>query len=107
MHKLSIGLLLSIISPMLFATVCGEETIELLGYDQHDKKTYLARYYHDASGRVPQLYYYQLNSKHPTKLIEVKSIYKHVDRHSLDAERTVEQAFKNIQSRLIPLQKVK
>lgn len=38
MHKLSIGLLLSIISPMLFATVGGEETIELLGYDQHDRK---------------------------------------------------------------------
>ena len=54
MHKLSIGLLLSIISPMLFATVGGEETIELLGYDQHDQKLYLTRYYHDASGRVPQ-----------------------------------------------------
>ena len=90
MHKLSGGVLLSMISPMLFATVGGEETIELLGYDQFDQKIYLARYFHDASGRVPQLYYYQLNSKKPTQLIEVKSIYQHLDRHSLDAEEKVE-----------------
>ena len=44
-----------------FATVGGPQNIEVLGLDQTDQKIYVMRHYLDGRGRLPQLYYYQLN----------------------------------------------
>lgn len=78
-------MMMKIIHPLLFstlffsshsfATVGGPQNIEVLGLDQADQKIYVMRHYLDGRGRLPQLYYYQLNSKTPSKLIEVKSLY--------------------------------
>ena len=78
-------MMMKIIPPLLFstllfsshsfATVGGPQNIEVLGLDQADQKIYVMRHYLDGRGRLPQLYYYQLNSKPPSKLIEVKSLY--------------------------------
>ena len=38
-----------------FATVGGQQRIEVLGYDQKDQKVYLLRHYEDGRGRLPQL----------------------------------------------------
>ncbi len=75
-------MMMKIIHPLLFstlffsshsfATVGGPQNIEVLGLDQADQKIYVMRHYLDGRGRLPQLYYYQLNSKTPSKLIEVK-----------------------------------
>ena len=104
LYGVSLANLFSLICSLSFATVGGAESIHIMGYDKKDQKIYLNRQYHDQSGRVPQLYYYQLSSKQPDKLIEVKSIYKDKDRNSPRTEQYVAQQLKNIQSRLIPLQ---
>ena len=76
MLKLKTSLLsLILLSCTSFATVGGPQNIEILGLDQADQKIYVMRHYLDGRGRLPQLYYYQLNSKTPSKLIEVKSLY--------------------------------
>ncbi len=56
-----------------YATVGGGQHIEVLGYETKEQKLYLLRHFEDESGRLAQLYYYQLNSKSPDRLIEVKS----------------------------------
>ncbi|VCW45775.1 hypothetical protein BANRA_03739 [Acinetobacter baumannii] len=69
------------LSAHTYATVGGGQKIEVLGYQQKEKKLYVLRHYEDGRGRLPQLYYYLLNSKSPDKLIEVKSLYinpKHI-----------------------------
>ena len=103
MWQILYGVMLTSLSSLTFATVGGAESIQIMGYDQKAQKLYLTRQYHDQSGRVPQLYYYQLNNQQPDKLIEVKSIYKNIDRHSPRAEQHVSKELKKIQSRLIPL----
>ena len=65
---------LMIFSVQSYATLGGPEEITVLGYNQKDQKIYLLRHYVDESGRLPQLYYFQLNSKTPNKLITVSSI---------------------------------
>ena len=107
MRHLFYFLILAGFGRMAFATVGGAETIQVMGYDAKDEKVYFTRHYQDQSGRVPQLYYYQLNSKQPDQVIEVKSIYQHIDRNSPRAEQHVEKELKKIQSRLIPLQRQK
>ncbi|WP_347454307.1 aminotransferase [Acinetobacter thermotolerans] len=97
---------LMMLSPFSMATVGGPETIEVLGYDQKDQKIFLIRQYHDQFGHLPQLYYYQLNSRTPQKLIEVKSIYKHLDKKLSQAEKQLQQELKKIQTRLIPLESI-
>lgn len=73
-----------------FATVGGPQSIEVLGLDQADQKIYLLRHYLDGRGRLPQLYYYQLNRKQsPAKLIEVKSLYINPKPNVLIMIRTV------------------
>lgn len=65
-----------LLSPLsTFATIGGEQHIELLGYDIQDQKVYLLRHYEDGRARLPQLYYFDLRSKPNNKLIEVTSIY--------------------------------
>ncbi|MCH4247774.1 MAG: aminotransferase [Acinetobacter populi] len=65
-----------LLSPLsAFATVGGEQHIELLGYDTQEQKVYLLRHYEDGRARLPQLYYFDLRNKQNDKLIEVTSIY--------------------------------
>jgi hypothetical protein len=45
------------------------------------------RHYLDGRGRLPQLYYYQLNSKTPSKLIEVKSLYINPKTQKIDYDQ--------------------
>ncbi len=66
----------SLFSLSAYATVGGPQNIEVLGFDKKDiEKIYVMRHFHDGRGRLPQLYYYQLNAKSPTQLITVKSLY--------------------------------
>ncbi len=90
-------MMMKIIHPLLFstlffsshsfATVGGPQNIEVLGLDQADQKIYVMRHYLDGRGRLPQLYYYQLNSKTPSKLIEVKSLYINPKTQKIDYDQ--------------------
>ena len=89
-----------------FATTGGPQEIELLGYEKTSAKLYLLRHYQDGRGRIPQLYYYQLNSKTPDKLIEVKSLYINPTTKQIDYDQEhteFNQALEKIKSRLTPL----
>lgn len=100
--------LFALIPQLCFATVGGAERIEVLGYDSKDQKIFLTRHYEDASGRLPTLYYYQLNTRHPTQLIEVKSIYKKIDQRSqVQVEKDFYRELNKIQSRLVDLKALK
>lgn len=99
-------LIISVCSTQAFATVGGEQSIEFLGYEAKEQKVYLLRYYGDESGRLPQLYYYQLNQTQAPKLISVNSIY--TDPKTKKVEKYLEnpyfeQQLKKIKSRLKPL----
>ncbi|WP_202743958.1 hypothetical protein [Acinetobacter calcoaceticus] len=94
------------LSAHCYATVSGGQNIEVLGYEVKEKKLYLLRHYEDGRGRLPQLYYYQLNSKSPEKLIEVKSLYINPKTHKVDYDqdsREFDKALKKIRKRLNPL----
>ena len=106
MNKYLINAVVMLFLPqMCLATVGGAESLEVLGFDQKDQKIFLARHYADASGRLPTLYYYHLASSQPHKLIEVKSLYKQIDRLPYtQVEKHFNREFKKIQSRLLPLQ---
>jgi hypothetical protein len=69
------------------ATVGGGQNIEILGYEAKEQKLYLLRHYEDERGRLPQLYYYQLNDKKPDKLIEVPSLYINPKTHQIDYDQ--------------------
>lgn len=89
------------------ATVGGDEVISFLGYDTKEKKVYVLRDYQDGRGNLPQLYYYNLASKMPNKLIKVNSLYinpktKKVD-HGPDAYHQVNVKLDQIKKRLVPL----
>ena len=95
-----------------FATVGGPQNIEVLGLDQADQKVYLLRHYLDGRGRLPQLYYYQLNrtqpnSKQPSaKLIEVKSLYINPKTKRIDYDQNsqkFDREIAKIRKRLKPL----
>lgn len=77
----------ALVSTFSFATVGGPQNIEVLGLDQADQKIYVMRHYLDGRGRLPQLYYYQLNSKTPAKPIEVKSLYIHPKTKKIDYDQ--------------------
>ena len=66
------------------ATVGGKSFIELLGYEAKDQKLYLLKHDEDASGRLPQLYYFDFKSAQPEQLIEVKSIYPRTKTGEID-----------------------
>lgn len=70
--------------PVSFATVGGKSYIELLGYEAKDQKLYLLKHNEDASGRLPQLYYFDFKSAQPEQLIEVKSIYPRTKTGEID-----------------------
>ena len=112
-------MMMKIIHPLLFstlffsshsfATVGGPQNIEVLGLDQADQKIYVMRHYLDGRGRLPQLYYYQLNSKTPSKLIEVKSLYINPKTQKIDYDqdsRKFDQEILKIKKRLQPLQPI-
>ncbi|MDN5648038.1 MAG: hypothetical protein L0G93_06890 [Acinetobacter sp.] len=89
-----------------YATVGGGQTIEVLGYEAKQQKLYLLRHYEDERGRLPQLYYYQLNSKTPDKLIEVQSLYINPKMHQIDYDQDgiqFEKDLNKIKKRLTPL----
>ena len=89
-----------------YATVGGGQTIEVLGYEAKQQKLYLLRHYEDERGRLPQLYYYQLNSKTPDKLIEVQSLYINPKTHQIDYDQDAiqfEKDLNKIKKRLTPL----
>ncbi len=89
-----------------YATVGGGQKIEVLGYQQKEKKLYVLRHYEDGRGRLPQLYYYLLNSKSPDKLIEVKSLYINPKTHKIDYDqdsRAFDKAVNKIKKNLTPL----
>ncbi|MDN8506808.1 hypothetical protein QZL09_15020, partial [Acinetobacter baumannii] len=77
------------LSAHTYATVGGGQKIEVLGYQQKEKKLYVLRHYEDGRGRLPQLYYYLLNSKSPDKLIEVKSLYINPKTHKIDYDQAL------------------
>lgn len=92
-----------------FATVGGQQRIEVLGYDQKDQKVYLLRHYEDGRGRLPQLYYYNFESKQPNQLVQVNSLYinpktKKIDYDQQPTRFNAELA--KIKNRLKPLTKV-
>lgn len=70
--------------PVSYATVGGKSYIELLGYEAKDQKLYLLKHDEDASGRLPQLYYFDFKSARPEQLIEVKSIYPRTKTGEID-----------------------
>ncbi|MEB6564658.1 aminotransferase [Acinetobacter towneri] len=95
-----------------FATVGGPQNIEVLGLDQADQKVYLMRHYLDGRGRLPQLYYYQLNrtqtnsKQSPVKLIEVKSLYINPKTKRIDYDQNsqkFDREIAKIKKRLKPL----
>ena len=100
------------ISTMIFsihsyATLDGPEEITVLGYQAKEQKVYLLRHYVDESGRLAQLYYFQLNQKTPDKLIEVKSVYNKINATadtSIDAKFAEELT--KITKNLTPLKPV-
>lgn len=86
-----------------FATVGGPQEIEILGYETKEQKIYVLKHFYDARGRLPQLYYYQLNAKNPQQLIEVKSIYLHPISKKIDYDQEpthFNQQLKQIKNRL-------
>ena len=99
-------MMMKIIHPLLFstlffsshsfATVGGPQNIEVLGLDQADQKIYVMRHYLDGRGRLPQLYYYQLNSKTPSKLIEVKSLYINPKTQKIDYDQNSQKFDRDI-----------
>ena len=90
-----------------FATVAGPEILEVMGFDAQEKKVFVARHYQDESGRLPSLYYFQLDGKNSEKLIPVKSIYENLpDDDIIKTENLFNQSLKKIQSRLQPLQTI-
>ncbi|GAA5585591.1 hypothetical protein Acal01_00723 [Acinetobacter calcoaceticus] len=94
------------LSAHTYATVGGGQTIEVLGYQEKDKKLYVLRHYEDGRGRLPQLYYYLLNSKSPDKLIEVRSLYINPKTHKIDYGQDssgFNKAIKKIKKNLTPL----
>ncbi|WP_109440598.1 aminotransferase [Acinetobacter haemolyticus] len=100
---------LSCLSLPVYATVGGPQHIEVLGLDRKAQKIYLMRHFEDGRGRLPQLYYYQLNSANPTKLIQVNSLYinpktKLIDYDQYSTKFDIEIA--KIQKRLLPLEPI-
>lgn len=88
------------------ATVGGDQNIEVLGYEAMEQKLYLLRHFQDERGRLAQLYYYQLNSRSPDRLIEVKSLYVNPKTHQIDYDQDATQFEKDlakIKKRLTPL----
>lgn len=88
------------------ATTGGGQTVEILGYEAKEQKVYLLRDFEDARGRTPQLYYYDLKSTTPTKLIEVKSIYINPQNAKVDYDNRWDEVMHEIDKikmRLVPL----
>lgn len=94
-----------------WATVGGDQKLEFLGYESTDQKIYLLRHYEDGRGRLPQLYYFDLKSKNPNKLIGVKSIYYNPKTGKIDIDQYEDDSSFNkqlttLKNRLQPLQKI-
>lgn len=92
-----------------YATVGGPQHIEVLGLDQNDHKIYVMRHFEDGRGRLPQLYYYQLNSKNPSTLIQVRSLYINPKTKLIDYDQDssqFDQQITQIKKRLLPLQPI-
>ncbi len=95
-----------IISLAAWATVGGSQTIEVLGLDKKDQKIYLLRHFEDGRGRLPQLYYYQLNAQKPQRLVSVRSLYidPKTKQINYDQDSTqFNQAIEKIKKRLVQL----
>ena len=91
--------------PVSFATVGGKSYIELLGYEAKDQKLYLLKHNEDASGRLPQLYYFDFKSAQPDHLVTVESIYPknsngEIDHFSHGNDIAFERELKKITRRL-------
>lgn len=87
-----------------YATVGGPQHIEVLGLDRKAQKIYLMRHFEDGRGRLPQLYYYQLNGTNPTKLIQVDSLYINPKTKLIDYDQNSTQfdiEIAKIQKRLL------
>ena len=100
---------LSCLSLSVYATVGGPQHIEVLGLDQKAQKIYLMRHFEDGRARLPQLYYYQLNSTNPTKLIQVRSLYINPKTKLIDYDQESTQfdrEIAKIQKRLLLLQPI-
>lgn len=96
----------SLFSLSAYATVGGPQNIEVLGFDKKDQKIYVMRHFHDGRGRLPQLYYYQLNAKSPTQLITVKSLYINPKTKRIDYDQdstAFDKEIKKIKNRLTRL----
>lgn len=72
--KTSLLLALFGYSVSTFATVGGDTKLQVLGYEPTEKKIYVLHDFYDGLGGY-QLYYFNLKSKNPRKLIEAKSYY--------------------------------
>ncbi|RLZ08986.1 aminotransferase [Acinetobacter sp. 2JN-4] len=100
---------LSCLPLSVYATVGGPQQIEVLGLDRKAQKIYLMRHFEDGRGRLPKLYYYQLNSTNPTKLIQVRSLYINPKTKLIDYDQDSRQfdiEIAKIQKRLISLQAI-
>ncbi len=75
-HSLAITLPIALLGGTVsaWATVGGDDSIEVLGYEPVDNKVYLLKAYGDASESAA-LYYFDLKGRTPNKAIEAKSLY--------------------------------
>lgn len=92
-------------APLSHATVGGKAYVELLGYEVRDQKLYLLKHSEDASGRLPQLYYFDFKSAQPDHLVTVESIYPknsngEIDHFSDGNDIAFERELKKIKRRL-------
>ena len=89
------------------ATVDDDQLITMLGADLKDHKVYFIRDYHPQFGYIPALYYFDLKSKAPSNLIEVKSIYKKIDDKNFENSLTkLNKEIDKIKSRLVSLKQI-
>lgn len=106
LNVISSTMMLCCISFSAHATVGGPQFIEVLGLDQKAQKIYVMRHFEDGRGRLPQLYYYQLNAQQPKQLISVKSLYINpkTNRIDYDQDSTLfDKEIAKIKTRLVKL----
>lgn len=111
MHKTlaKAGILICVMASSVsaFATVGGGQRIDILGYDKTEQKVFVLRHYDDGRGRLPQLYYYDLSSNNPEKLVEVRSLYINPNSKKYDQFQDIKGRFSNglkqIKNRVVTL----
>lgn len=85
-----------------WATVGGDVTLTVLGYEPTDQNVYLLHEFWDGWGGY-KLYYFDLKGKNPHKLIEAKSYYHKDKQGGTDDDPIFMAKLTHLQQRLNPL----